>query len=62
MNFVSSFLLTKAVISGLADSQTANMLCALTIGDTINGSTTNKDLVINGLDTMFTLFPNISHL
>ncbi|KAI0085350.1 hypothetical protein BDY19DRAFT_996881 [Irpex rosettiformis] len=35
------------------------MLCALAIGDHINSSATSKDVVLNNLNTMFTLIPDI---
>lgn len=44
---------------GLLVPQTANMLCGLAIGDSVNSSVTNKDLVLQSLSSMFKLHPNI---
>ncbi|KAI0083239.1 hypothetical protein BDY19DRAFT_998712 [Irpex rosettiformis] len=44
---------------GITNTQTANMLCALAIGDYVNGSATSKDVVLSSLNTRFTMFPDI---
>ncbi|KAI0090060.1 hypothetical protein BDY19DRAFT_748273 [Irpex rosettiformis] len=59
LNTVSRTLNSSGLFSGLTNTQTANMLCALAIGDYINSSTTSKDVVLNSLDTMFKLIPDI---
>ncbi|KAI0743229.1 hypothetical protein BC629DRAFT_1599715 [Irpex lacteus] len=51
------------IFSGLDSfqiSESASMLSALSTGDIINGSTTNKDVVLKSLNTMFTNIPNIT--
>ncbi|KAI0084085.1 hypothetical protein BDY19DRAFT_562621 [Irpex rosettiformis] len=39
--------------------QTGSLLCALSIGDRINGSTTNQDMVLKSLNTVFSTAPTI---
>ncbi|KAI0083294.1 hypothetical protein BDY19DRAFT_1034271 [Irpex rosettiformis] len=51
---------SSGLFEGITNTQTASMLCALAIGDYVNGSTTSKHVVIDSLNTRFTLFPNIS--
>ncbi|KAI0083240.1 hypothetical protein BDY19DRAFT_998713 [Irpex rosettiformis] len=46
-------------LNSLTNTQTANMLCALAIGDHINNSTTSQDVVLNSLNTRFKLVPHI---
>ncbi|KAI0770847.1 hypothetical protein BC629DRAFT_779596 [Irpex lacteus] len=41
-------------------SESASMLSALSTSDFINGSTTNRDVVLKSLNTMFTNVPNIT--
>ncbi|KAI0810854.1 glycosyl hydrolase family 76-domain-containing protein [Irpex lacteus] len=51
---------TNGTFEGLGVGPSASMLCALSNGDRINGSTTNKDIVLNSITTFFTLAPNIT--
>lgn len=46
-------------IIGLDIPQSANMLCALAVGDRINNSTTNRAFVLQSLNTTFNLAPTI---
>ncbi|KAI0090053.1 hypothetical protein BDY19DRAFT_992295 [Irpex rosettiformis] len=50
---------TTGMFQGLSVPQTANMLCALSIGDRISNSTSSKDVVLQSLNTTFGRAPNI---
>ncbi|KAI0094128.1 hypothetical protein BDY19DRAFT_1441 [Irpex rosettiformis] len=50
---------TTGMFQGLSVPQTANMLCALSIGDRISNSTSSKDVVLQSFDTTFGRAPNV---
>ena len=57
-----TFHIALCVSIGLTVPQTANMICALSIGDIINGSTTNRHIVLTSLNDVFKFAPNITQL
>ena len=47
---------------GLTVPQTANMICALSISDIMNDSTTNRHIVLTSLNNIFKFAPSITQL
>ncbi|KAI0084757.1 hypothetical protein BDY19DRAFT_997487 [Irpex rosettiformis] len=59
-NWLISSIFKRKCYQGLGIPETAHLLHALATFDFINGTTANRDVVIDNLDSMFRLVPNIT--